>query len=50
MSKRELVPNRQYTDEFRAEAVRLAESIGGNKAATRLGNLGESQCCVFVIN
>jgi transposase len=52
MSKRELVPNRQYTDEFRVEAVRLAESIGGNKAAKRLGNLrtGESQCCVFVIN
>jgi transposase len=37
MSKRELVPNRQYTDEFRVEAVRLAESIGGNKAAKRLG-------------
>ena len=37
MSKRELVPNRQYTDEFRVEAVRPAESIGGNKAAKRLG-------------
>ena len=37
MSKRELVPNRQYTDEFKVEAVRLAESIGGNKAAKRLG-------------
>ncbi|MFT5450386.1 MAG: transposase, partial [Gammaproteobacteria bacterium] len=31
------VPNRQYTDEFRFEAVRLAESIGGNAAAKRLG-------------
>ena len=33
MSKKELVSNRQYTDEFKVEAVRLAESIGGNKAA-----------------
>jgi transposase-like protein len=31
------VPNRQYTDEFRFEAVRLVESIGGNAAAKRLG-------------
>ena len=37
MSKKELVPNRQYTDEFKVEAVRLGESIGGNKAAMRLG-------------
>jgi transposase len=37
MRKKESVPNRQYTDEFKAEAVRLAESIGGNKAAGRLG-------------
>jgi len=37
MSKRELVPNRKYTDEFKVEAVRLAESIGGSKAAKRLG-------------
>lgn len=37
MSKKESVPNRQYTDEFKAEAVRLGESIGGNKAAARLG-------------
>jgi transposase len=37
MSKKELVANRQYTDEFKVEAVRLGESIGGNKAATRLG-------------
>ena len=37
MSKRESVPNRQYTDEFKVEAVRIAESIGGNQAAKRLG-------------
>ena len=36
MSKKELVANRQYTDEFKVEAVRLGESIGGNKAAKRL--------------
>ncbi len=37
MGKKELVPNRQYTDEFKTEAVRLAASIGGNPAAKRLG-------------
>jgi transposase len=37
MSKKKLVPNRQYTDEFKVEAVRLGESIGGNQAAKRLG-------------
>ena len=37
MSKKELVANRQYTDEFKVEAVRLGESIGGNQAAKRLG-------------
>jgi transposase len=37
MSKKEQVGNRQYTDEFKVEAVRLAESIGGNQAAKRLG-------------
>ncbi len=26
-----------YTDEFKVEAVKLGESIGGNKAAVRLG-------------
>ena len=36
MSKQE-VANRQYTDEFEVEAVRLSESIGGSKAAKRLG-------------
>jgi transposase len=37
MSKKELIANRQYTDEFKVEAVRLSESIGGNQAAKRLG-------------
>ena len=36
MSKKE-VQDRQYTDEFKIEAVRLAESVGGNQAAKRLG-------------
>jgi len=30
------VSNRQYTDEFKVEAVRLSESIGGGQAAKRL--------------
>jgi transposase len=37
MGKKELVANRQYTDEFKLEAVKLGESIGGNQAAKRLG-------------
>ena len=37
MSKKEWVANRQYTDEFKVEAVRLGESVGGNQAAKRLG-------------
>jgi len=37
MSKKESVPNRQYTEEFKVEAIRLADSIGGNTAAKRLG-------------
>jgi transposase len=37
MAKKEAVPNRQYTSEFKVEAVRLAESVGGNAAAKRLG-------------
>lgn len=28
---------RQYTDEFRMEAVRLSESVGGSETAKRLG-------------
>jgi transposase len=37
MGRKENVPDRQYTMEFKIEAVRLAESIGGNQAAKRLG-------------
>ena len=37
MGKREKEPNRQYTDEFKVEAVRLGESIGNSRAAKRLG-------------
>lgn len=37
MGRRQVVANRQYTDEFKIEAVRLAESIGGTTAAKRLG-------------
>ena len=36
MGKKE-VADRQYTDEFKVEAIRLAEAIGGNQAAKRLG-------------
>lgn len=36
MGKKVVVPSRQYTDEFKIEAVKLAESIGGNQAAKRL--------------
>lgn len=31
------VPRRQYTQEFKAEAARLAESVGQHEAARRLG-------------
>ena len=37
MGKRELVGNRQYTDKFKVEAVRLSESLGMTDAAKRLG-------------
>lgn len=37
MSRKESVSNRQYTEEFKGEAIRLADSIGGNAAAKRLG-------------
>ncbi len=37
MGEKDGVPNRQYTDEFKVEAVRLGESIGGSRAAKRLG-------------
>jgi transposase len=37
MGKKEAVPNRRYTEEFKTEAVRLALSTSGNAAAKRLG-------------
>jgi transposase len=37
MGKKEVVPNRQYTEEFKTEAVRLALATSGNAAAKRLG-------------
>ena len=37
MGKKDVVLNRQYTDEFKVEAVRLSESIGGSQAAKRFG-------------
>ena len=37
MGRKESVPNRRYTEEFKTEAVRLALSTGGNAAAKRLG-------------
>ena len=40
MSKKELIASRQCSDEFKVEAVRLGESIGGNKAAKRTGHSG----------
>lgn len=37
MGKKELVPNRRYTEEFKTEAVRLAPTPGVNATAKRLG-------------
>ena len=34
---KETVPHRRYTDEFKLEALRLAESVGINQTAKRLG-------------
>ena len=31
------VPKRQYTNEFKGEAIRLAETVGQHEAARRLG-------------
>lgn len=31
------LPKRQYTNDFKVEATRLAESVGGHAAARRLG-------------
>ena len=40
MGKKELVPNRQYTDEFKVEAVRLSESIGGTRGRQAIEHSG----------
>ena len=37
MGKKESLANRQYSAEFKVEAVKLGESIGGNQAAKPLG-------------
>lgn len=37
MGKKGSVPDRQYTGEFKVEAVRLAEAVGAGVAAKRLG-------------
>jgi transposase len=37
MGNKGLVRYRRYTDEFKTEAVRLAESVGASVAAKRLG-------------
>ncbi len=37
MGRKETIPNRRYTEEFKTEAVRLALSTDGNEAAKRLG-------------
>ena len=37
LGKKELTTKREYTREFKVETVRLAESIGGNAAASRFG-------------
>lgn len=47
-------PKRQYTDEFKIEAVRLAESVGQHEAARRLGipvaTLGNWTRCSLLSN
>lgn len=37
MSRESNVPHRRYTDEFKLDAVKLAEAVGGTEAARRLG-------------
>ena len=37
MGKKEVGTKREYTQEFKVQTVRLAESIGGNAAASSLG-------------
>ena len=40
MGKKELVGNRQYTDEFNVEAIRLGESIWMSFFSNRFSRLG----------
>ena len=44
---KETVPNLRYTDEFKLEALQLAESVGIDQAAKRLGYKarGPGQIC-----
>lgn len=35
-----VVPRRQYTKEFKVEAVRLAESVGQHEASSQAGRAG----------
>ena len=37
MGKKEVGTKREYTEEFKVQTLRLAESIGGNAAASGLG-------------
>ncbi len=37
MGKKESIPHRQYTVEFKHEAVKLADAVGAGAAAKRLG-------------
>ena len=40
MGKKESVPDRRYTPEFKLEAVRLAESVGGQPGGEATGDPG----------
>jgi hypothetical protein len=48
MAKKTL-PNRRYTDEFKLEALRLAESTGINQAAKRLGIRSDFPQALFTL-
>jgi len=48
MGKKEDVPNRQYSDDFRREAGRAAESPGGHPAAKPLG-IPQSTCAARAV-
>jgi hypothetical protein len=48
MGRKEDVPNRRYTLEYKIEVVRLAESIGGSQAAN--DQVNTCLCPTFVPN